>query len=285
MGGPVHVQLCPGCRRQFSFQIQDQTRLGQKLAFCCPKCGQPSAVLYREDAQIPSESAGVFRFASVGTDTGVETLTRLLVRESRLGMLELLAGSGEAARQKAGKSRSANRRYFLRNLARELGAPFWGQLIALPDRQQRLDFFCQQFADARDLLEAPIPVAEDPEALTRNTVDQVLAGDSLLDTPWSVCANEFAGALTLHAVSRELFWAAYLEESLSIPDVGLIFAQATKSQQLMRDMESSLGEILDGFQRLVEAIIVEDTAQATALEEALKQPDAPLPPEALVYEE
>lgn len=229
--------------------------------------------------------AGGFDFGEIVHSTGVTILARLLRREMRLSMVSALAGADhmEVAAEKAA-GRSINRRYYLAGVAKKSGTPFWRALIELPGRKERLAFFRSQYERAREKLEQPFVKGDSRNADLEETLQIVLSGELIAHTPLADELGRFSTALCAHALAREVFWAAYLEESMMIPEVEEIFAQARVSQERVRDLESDLEELRQALGRQGAALLGSDPDAAVELRERLRGETEDLPPDALVYE-
>lgn len=305
MEGALAKLGCRGCRRQFLFRFDEARLDGHKLAFVCPKCGRARAIRVgpknaRSDASdasdvespesvsrssLGTELTAPYRFADIVESEGAQNLGRLLRRELRLGMVAALAGSNdmEVAEEMAA-GRTINRRYYLAAVARDSGAPFWNQLIGLGTRDERLALFRRQYEGALGLLEKPRIYVEDEEALLGETMQVILAGELLAHTPLADQAEQFGAALCAHALAREIFWAAYLEDSLSVSEVGEIFAQAHSSQERVRDLEADFADLRRVAEARSRSLLSADPDAAVELRERLKGESEDLPPDALVYE-
>ena len=295
MSNKLAILGCRGCRRRFTFRLHEGRLEGHRMAFVCPKCGRPSGMRLREDANrdpttgadalIAPGAGAAFHFGEIASAPGTVILARLLRRELRLGMVSALAGAAgmEVAQEKA-TGRGTNRRYFLAGVAKQNGAPFWRALIELPDRDERLAFFRREYESSRAMLQEPFVKAETRGAALEETMQIVLSGELLAHTPLAEEAVNFSRALCAHALAREVFWAAYLEESMTVPEIEEIFAQARISQERVRDLESALGELRQEIEARCGSLWESEPDAAVELRERLQAESEDLPADALAYE-
>ncbi len=302
MSSKVAILGCRGCRRRFAFRFDENRLDGHRLAFVCPKCGRPSAMRSRPETDprrlLPSPGTlqGIaatsavaqvasFSFPEILHAPGCVILARLLRREARLGMIAALAGveKMEVELERA-QARTGNRRYFLAGVAKDAGAPFWRALIELPGRTARLEFFRAQYEAARPLLTEAMPGADRLIATLPETLQVVLSGEILGRTPLASEISRLSVALCAHALAREVFWAAYLEESMLVPEVEEIFAQARTSQEGVRDLESAFAELRTALDARCRELLAAEPDAASELRVRLKDESEDLPETALAYE-